>query len=415
MWNALLSVGDAYAEKCLLRATGVRAAWRLLMPADAMVWFEAQQWSDAELARVGKQWGQVWWRYLRSLCGAQHAPATPKATVCLAEAGFALLRTDARARSTFAAILLQLASQGRHDQSVCSLRADPLAPPFYDLYVSRSHTASVLSLRGLMKCEHAYACAKRAVDKFRDVQGRVVAEIAQGEGVNFMRRPRSKLKRFKCAACTKHVKSRCRKCTRLQPQNTHGLVEYWGHHHQWVPAPDVHTVCSDVVFVPAQKLTPGTRVVHNGLPYTVRDVEITKDVSADSLKEKKIVRLRLQSWSAEKNIAVPRNSMLAVRRREEGFQMLRDTPELVHTMRVSVNLDDAWRKRAPRPPPTLSPHRLAPLRVTSPTAAEEVWSYAVWRSLAGAACSANQTIGAVVEKNYTHVVCHPAGYKRVSI
>ena len=54
MWNALLSVGDAYAEKCLLRATGVRAAWRLLMPADAVVWFEAQQWSDAELARVGK-------------------------------------------------------------------------------------------------------------------------------------------------------------------------------------------------------------------------------------------------------------------------------------------------------------------------------------------------------------------------
>ena len=408
MWNFLLACGDAYAGHALLRAAGVRAAWKMLMPADAAAWFVAQPWSDAQLARVGKQWGQVWWRYLRSLCGVRAAPLPPAGVVCLVEAGFTLLRTDPRARSTFAAILLQLALQGRHDQSVCCLRANPLAPPFYDLYVDRSHTASLVSLRSLLGCEHTYACAKRAVDKFRRVQGRVVAEIAQGGGVDFMRLPRSKVKRFKCAGCTKHVKSRCKKCTRLQPQNKEGLVEYWGHHRQWVPAADVHTVCADVEFVPVHKMPALARVAHGGNTYTFRKAHVEPVEDPVEPTKPARVRVRLEgTGQPDLTLEVPRHSMLAVvGEQEDGFAMLRDQPQVVHTMRVSVNLDQTWRKRRPQRRTRLSPHRTVPLRVAAPTAAEQVWSYALWRGLAGVACSADEAVDALVRKHHTHAVCN---------
>ena len=411
MFHSLLLVGDAYARGALLGGAGVRAAWRMLMPEDAVRWFAAQPWTEAALARLGARWGEVWWRYLRAFCGLQPRDAggacpassassassalSARDVVCVVEAGHAQLLACARTRSAFAAVLLQLALTERHDQSLCSLRGDPSRPPFYDQYVDRSHTGSLFSLRTLLQCEDRYTCARRAVDKFRGVQGRLVAEILDDSGAEFIRRPRSRVKRFTCAKCARRrYPPPCRRCTRLQSDHPRALLAYWGHTRAWVPVPDAHTVCGDVAFVCARSVPVGARVVHAGAHWTLAkkarrrddDPEIVLHLTPEDPKDPKDPEDPEDPGRAPVVLCRGPKSVLAVLpERLDCFEMLRDDARVVHGMRTSVNLDTAWRRRSGTRKG--GQYATTPLRVASPAAGAPVWGYAVWRSLV-AVCAA---------------------------
>ena len=304
----------------------------------------------------GKCGGDTCWR----LAGCSTASLSARDKVCVAEAGYAQVVQCAAMRSVLVATLLQLAMTERHDQSLCSLRADPARPPFYDQYVDRGHIGSLFSLRSLLQCEDRYACAKRAVNKFRGVQGRLVAEILDGTGKEFIRRPRSQIRRWTCARCASRAQPRCRRCTRLQSDHPHALLAYWGHSRTWVSVSDAHTVCGDVEFVCADAVAPGARVSHDGVSCTLAKKARGRDDTE--------VLLHLNTLGAKDPTPpvvlhrAPKSVVAVFPTPPDCFEMMRDQPEVVHHMRTSVNMDKVWRRHAAR---TLRATKLPPSK--SPT------------------------------------------------
>jgi hypothetical protein len=275
--------------------------------------------------------------------------------------------------------MLQLVATERHDQMLCSIHGDPTSPPFYSNYVSRSKLGSTFSLRTLMACESEYACAKRTVDRFRGVKGRVVAEIYAPGGAELIRLGRTKLKRFKCARCSaSRPRPGCNKCTRLQELNPEGVVSYFDERRTYTPVKDVQTVCGDVVFVAAKRLERGDVVL-----------EHTKDGDRKLFLETKVfttsttlmLSLRDATTGAKSVWQRPAKSMVPVMPcHPDTVRMMTDNAEVVHGMGVSVHPDkvcESWSL------PAQCFHRAA----TSPVQLKclkgaHLKEYAVWRSLA---------------------------------
>jgi hypothetical protein len=381
MQGLLLEAGGAYAAGALLVSAGVRAAWRALMPKEGVDWFCRQTWTDAQLAELGRQWAEVWWTYLTAAVGADAgtALALEVHVVRVADAGSALLRTESRTRAIFAAILFQLAVTLRHDQNVCAVTADPARPPFYGHYVNRTHLASLFSLRSLLKVDATFACARRTTDAFRGIRGKVVAEFRGADGT-LIRRPRDKIRRFKCSHCVTLARKgrsgrlHCKQCTRLQEHHPEGLVQYYSNQHSWVPVPDAHTVCGDVVFEQARRVEPGARVAHDGHAWEVH--KVTRGHDDSFLK----IHLRRRA-AADVTLCRTAKSVVAVLRADpDCARMLLDAPRVVHGMSMSVEMDKIWRQRAggvlacARKPLTLD--RRNP---------QKVHEYALWRGLAAMA------------------------------
>jgi hypothetical protein len=387
MQARVLEAGEAFAGGALLGAAGVRAAWAALMPDEGVAWFRRQTWTDAQLASLGAQWAGVWWHYLAATVGADGDAvlclAAPAARVVrVADAGAALVRAQPAARAAFAAVLFQLAVTARHDQHVCAVTADPARPPFYGHYVTRTRPASLFSLRSLLEAEADFACARRTTDAFRGVRGKVVAEFKGADGT-LIRRPRDKIRRFKCHRCValaerrRPPRPRCPHCTRLQEHHPEGLVHYYSNQHAWVPVPDALTVCGDVVFEQARGLKAGARLTHHGRTCVVH--KLTRGRDGEDVK----VHLRhLDDDGAAFTVRCAPKSVFAVLpAAPDCARMLRETPRIVHGMCLSVDVDKLWRRRAAGAVPALE---RAPLAL-NPRDPQDLRAYAVWRSLAAVA------------------------------
>lgn len=378
-WDRFLSAGDAYAREKLLSAEGFDAAWSMLFPADATAWMRRVT-SRGALGEMARQWGNVWWNYLCARVGVPPSQLTTPEALCVIHLGCDALRTSARVRSVFLAVMFQLVVTERHDQMLCSIDGDPVSPPFYSNYVSRSKLGSTFSLRTLMACESEYACAKRTVDRFRGVKGRVVAEIYAPCGAELIRLGRTKLKRFKCARCSaSRPRPGCKKCTRLQEHNPEGVVSYFDERRTYTPVKDVQTVCGDVVFVTAKRLQRGDVVL-----------EHTKDGDRKLFLETKVfttsktlmLNLRDATTGAKSVWQRPAKSMVPVMPcHPDTVQMMTDNAEVVHGMGVSVHPDkvcESWSLPAQRfYRAATSPVQLKCLK------GAHLIEYAVWRSLAG--------------------------------
>lgn len=381
MQARVLQAGKAFAGGALLGAVGVRAVWAALMPDEGVKWFRRQTWTDAQLAALGAQWADVWFRYLAAAVGSPCVPDTAVHVVRVADAGAALVRAHPSARAAFAAVLFQLAVTARHDQTVCAITADPARPPFYNHYVTRTRPASLFSLRSLLEAESGYACARRTARAFRTAQGKVVAEFKGADGT-LIRRPRDKIRRFYCPDCVPLVQSerpplsRCSRCTRLQPTSRQGLVQYYSNQHQWVPVPDALTACGDVVFEQARRLQVGARVTHHGRICLVRKLTRGRD---DAYV--KVHLRRLDDGATQTVRCAPKSVLPVLPAVPDCARMLRETPRIVHGMCLSVDTDKLWRRRAAGAVPALERVPLA----LNPRAPEDLRAYAVWRSLAAVA------------------------------
>ena len=263
-WDSFLSLGDAYARGSLLCARGFDAAWAFLFSKRRRRGCEAvrRRESSTRSRANGETCGGV--TCARVSAARLRGGLTNVEVACVVHLGCEALRTSARARSVFLAVMFQLVVSERHDQMLCSIRGDPECPPFYADYVSRSRVGSTFSLRSLLRCEDQYACAKRTVDRFRGVKGRVVAEVYAPGGAELIRLGRTKLKRFMCARCSaKRPRPGCKRCTRLQERNPCGIVSYFGQSRTYTPAEDVQTVCGDAVFVAVEHLKEGDVVLQH--------------------------------------------------------------------------------------------------------------------------------------------------------
>ena len=328
-WESLLLVGDCRVRGRLLTESGLRAVWRVLMPQEAVDWLREQP-SSRSLSLAMRSFGEIWWGYLTWLREKEGAPSA-------LALGCQRLRASSRCRSAFAALLFQLVVTERHDQSVCSVQRDPRRPPFYDHCVSRSKVASMFSLRDLLRCENQYECARRTVEKFRGVKGRLVAEVYNAAGSELIRRPRSKIRRFCCSKCLKRPRSSCTRCTRLQEHDADALVSYFGHNHEWVPVSDVQTVCGDVLFLPSSSVRPGAVVSSHG------------DAGAEHWTVGKIARgandqVSLSGRTAKSRVAkgwrgTPKSLVPVLPSAPDCARMLKENPFLVHGMCMSVNVD----------------------------------------------------------------------------
>lgn len=375
-WDSFLSLGDAYARGSLLGARGFDAAWAFLFSEETTAWMRGCA-SPGELDKIARQWGDVWWRYLCARVGAPHDGLASVEAACVVHLGCEALRTSARARSVFLAVMFQLVVSERHDQMLCSIRGDPECPPFYADYVSRSKVGSTFSLRSLLRCEGQYACAKRTVDRFRGVKGRVVAEIYAPGGAELIRLGRTKLKRFLCARCSaKRPRPGCKRCTRLQERNPKGIVSYFGHHRTYTPVEDVQTVCGDAVFVAVKHLNEGDVVLWHTKRGSCR-LRVTKIArTADnnvtfSLRDAVGNVLR---WQRAAKSVVP-----VLPCRPDAAKMMRERPDVVHGMGMSVHPDkisEQWTREETTEVPAMTPLRLTSLR------GKHLTEYAMWRSLA---------------------------------
>jgi hypothetical protein len=376
-WDAFLSLGDAYARGSLLCARGFDAAWAFLFSEETTAWMRGCA-SPRELDKIALEWGDVWWRYLCARVGAPSDGLTSVEAACVVHLGCEALRTSARARSVFLAVMFQIVVSERHDQMLCSIRGDPAHPPFYADYVSRSKVGSTFSLRSLLRCEGQYACAKRTVDRFRGVKGRVVAEVYAPGGAELIRLGRTKLKRFLCARCSaKRPRPGCKRCTRLQERNPGGIVSYFGHHRTYTPAEDVQTVCGDAVFVAVEHLKEGD-VVLSHTKTGSRRLRVTAVARADG----NTVAFHLCDAASGAELRWQRavKSVVPVLPcRPDATEMMRERPDVVHGMGMSVHPDkisEKWTREETTGVPATTPLRLTSLK------GKHLTEYAMWRSLA---------------------------------
>ena len=341
-WKSLLLVGDRHARGALFTEAGLRAVWRVLMPSDAVDWLQEQPASPS-LSLAMHKFGEIWWGYLCWLRQNEYGDVAPH-TASVVEFGCAQLRASPRCRSAFAALLFQLVVTERHDQSVCSVQRDPCRPPFYDHRVSRSKVASMFSLSDLLCCEERYACARRTVEMFRGIRGRLVAEVYDAGGTELIRRPRSKLRRWCCSKCEKKPRSNCTRCTRLQEHTPDALVSYYGHNHDWVPVADVQTVCGDVLFVPSKAVRPGAVVASHGesgaehwtVVKTTRGANEGVKLTGHSSKGDSTTK----AWCGDSKSVVP-----VLPCASDCARMLSENPFLVRGMCMSVSVDKYLRYR----------------------------------------------------------------------
>lgn len=381
LWDLFLSLGDAHARGELLRAPGFDAAWAFLFSRETTAWMRGCT-CPRDLDEIALQWGDVWWRYLCARVGAPHEGLTEVEAACVVHLGCEALRASARARSVFLAVMLQLVVSERHDQMLCSIRGDPTCPPFYANYVSRSKIGSMFSLRSLMLCEDQYACARRTVDRFRGVKGRVVAEIYAPGGAELIRLGRSKLKRFMCARCSsKRPRPGCKKCTRLQERNPRGIVSYFGQHREYASAEDVQTVCGDAVFVAVEHLKKDDVVLHHTKTGLRKFCVVALRVS--SVNNTVVVTLcdvasgSVAQWQRAVKSVVP-----VLPCPPDTAKMMQERPDVVHGMGVSVHPDkinEKWSREETAesfPAAATTPLRLKSLE------GKHLTEYAMWRSLA---------------------------------
>ena len=376
-WNSFLSLGDAYARGSLLGALGFDAAWAFLFSEETTAWMRGCA-SPGELDKIARQWGDVWWRYLCACVGAPHDGLTNAEAACVVHLGCEALRTSARARSVFLAVMFQLVVSERHDQMLCSIRGDPKCPPFYADYVSRSKVGSTFSLRSLLCCEDQYDCAKRTVERFRGVKGRVVAEVYAPGGAELIRLGRTKLKRFMCARCSaKRPRPGCKRCTRLQERNPGGIVSYFGQHRAYTPAEDVQTVCGDAVFVAVEQLKEGDVVLQHTKTGSRRFRVTTVARSAGNTVAFHLCDAAsgaVLRWQRPVKSVVP-----VLPCRPDAAEMMLERPEVVHGMGMSVHPDkisEKWTREE-----TTGVLATTPLRLTS-LKGKHLTEYAMWRSLA---------------------------------
>ena len=376
-WDLFLSLGDAYARDRLLGARGFDAAWAFLFSDETTAWMRGCA-SSVELDKIARQWGDVWWRYLCARVGAPSEGLTKVEAACVVHLGCEALRTSARLRSVFLAIMFQLVVSERHDQMLCSIRGDPACPPFYADYVSRSKVGSMFSLRSLLRCEDQFNCAKRTVERFRGVKGRVVAEVYAPGGAELIRLGRTKLKRFKCARCSaKRPRPGCKKCTRLQERNPCGIVSYFGQHRAYTPAEDVQTVCGDAVFVAAERLKEGDVVIRHTKTGSRRfrvAAAGRKSGSTVAFDVCDMVSGAVLQWQRPVKSVVP-----TLPCRPDAVEMMQERPDVVHGMGMSVHPDkisEKWTRETITEVPARTPLKLSSLEGNCLT------EYAMWRSLA---------------------------------
>ena len=373
-WDSFLSLGDAYARGSLLCARGFDAAWAFLFSEETTAWMRGCA-SPGELDEIARRWGDVWWRYLCARWRASRRFDNAEAA-CVVHLGCELFARR-RARSVFLAVMFQLVVSERHDQMLCSIRGDPECPPFYADYVSRSKVGSTFSLRSLLRCEDQYACAKRTVDRFRGVKGRVVAEVYAPGGAELIRLGRTKLKRFMCARCSaKRPRPGCKRCTRLQERNPRGIVSYFGQSRTYTPAEDVQTVCGDAVFVAVEHLKEGDVVLQHTKSGSFRLRVTTTARTADST-----VTLCLRDASGSSVLQWRRavKSVVPVLPcRPDAAKMMQERADVVHGMGMSVHPDkisEKWTREK-----TTEVFAMTPLRLTS-LKGKHLTEYAMWRSL----------------------------------
>lgn len=394
MWHLLFKCGAAFRDADAERA--VRAMWDMLVPQVGVDWFNRQAWSAEDFDRMLQQFADVWWHYLLALPvnakGKKEVALTPQKIVCLVEAGCLRLKKCLRMRSVFVAVLFQLAVTGRHDQSACGVMADPACPPFYGKYVNRCHLGSMFSLKALIAKEKDYACARTTVNRFRGVRNRVVAEIFDTQGKELIRRPRSKIKRFKCLKCSERLKPGCTRCTRLQEHNSGGVISYYDHNHEWKCVADAQTVCSDVEFLRCNSVRMGSRIVHDGKLWTLNKRARTRD------KDDTVILHLRQYTGKDATVSLQRHSksLLAVASHSpDCYQMMRDNPDVVHSMCLSVLVDAelAIKCDAQSANTFVKYKRASPIRIRNKDNTHAVAMYAVWRSLVSVVAFAHSMQG----------------------